>query len=113
MVQPRMPFGKHRGKRLCDVPLSYLVWVANTCNLDYLLRRVVEQEVERRAGQDDDPGPQPQRHPPPSVDWWPIVKRWYGEMALRFHPDRGGSHAAMVAINEVRGRLEELLEASA
>jgi uncharacterized protein (DUF3820 family) len=25
----RMPFGKHRRKRLCDVPLSYLRWAKN------------------------------------------------------------------------------------
>ena len=27
----RMPFGKHRRKRLCDVPLSYLRWAKYNC----------------------------------------------------------------------------------
>jgi uncharacterized protein (DUF3820 family) len=28
----RMPFGKHRRKRLCDVPLSYLHWAKNNAD---------------------------------------------------------------------------------
>lgn len=26
LVQVRMPFGKHKGKLLCDIPMEYLEW---------------------------------------------------------------------------------------
>ncbi len=27
LVTKRMPFGKHKGKLLCDIPEDYLVWM--------------------------------------------------------------------------------------
>lgn len=38
-----------------------------------------------------------------------IVSKWYREMAMKFHPDRGGHHEAMVAINFAYERLKEML----
>jgi hypothetical protein len=29
-----MPFGKHRGTRIGDLPSSYLKWLAETCDKD-------------------------------------------------------------------------------
>lgn len=26
----KMPYGKHRGERICDLPTSYLKWMAET-----------------------------------------------------------------------------------
>jgi hypothetical protein len=43
------------------------------------------------------------------VDARGVVKRWFAECSLRWHPDRGGSTAAMMAINDARERLERLL----
>jgi curved DNA-binding protein CbpA len=37
-----------------------------------------------------------------------LIGRWYREMSLRFHPDRGGSDEAMQAINHAHDRLKEL-----
>jgi uncharacterized protein (DUF3820 family) len=37
-----MPFGKHRNKRLGDIPLSYLRWVENNCdNASPRLRKAI------------------------------------------------------------------------
>jgi hypothetical protein len=36
----RMPFGKHQGKRFCDVPRTYLYWIVNNVNNDFLVRAV-------------------------------------------------------------------------
>jgi hypothetical protein len=38
-----------------------------------------------------------------------VIKPWFAGLAMRFHPDRGGSHAAMVALNEAHDRLRELV----
>jgi DnaJ-class molecular chaperone len=37
------------------------------------------------------------------------LKDAYREAAMRHHPDRGGSHDAMVAINNLYERLAEIL----
>lgn len=29
LVTMRMPFGKHKGKLLCDIPEDYLIWFRN------------------------------------------------------------------------------------
>ena len=46
-------FGKHKGRRLGDVPLSYLDWLEREAGLQPWLRRAVRTELERRDG----PGP--------------------------------------------------------
>jgi hypothetical protein len=46
-----MPFGQHRGKRLDDVPTSYLAW-ASTIDLDRYpgLREAIADELDARRG---------------------------------------------------------------
>jgi Putative quorum-sensing-regulated virulence factor len=44
-----LPFGKHRGQALRDVPTHYLRWlVANATDLRPELREAVESELESR-----------------------------------------------------------------
>ena len=38
-----------------------------------------------------------------------IIRSWFRELSLRFHPDRGGSHDAMKALNEAHSRLKEMI----
>jgi curved DNA-binding protein CbpA len=38
------------------------------------------------------------------------VDGWYRGLVLKYHPDRGGSHEAMVAINDAHERLVALVE---
>ncbi len=45
--QPKMPVGKHRGKPLSDVPLSYLQWL-RCSSIDSELKESVLLEIERR-----------------------------------------------------------------
>lgn len=64
-----MPFGKHRGTRMQDVPSDYLLWLSDDLKktprrlvddrtevLDYVDRNRValEQEVEEKRGHRDD-----------------------------------------------------------
>jgi hypothetical protein len=38
----RMPFGKHRGKRLCEIDVPYLLWLLSNCRkLDPHLRAAI------------------------------------------------------------------------
>ncbi len=114
-----MPFGKYKQKSLDEIPVGYLRWLLRECDLDAWLRAAVAAEVRRRgAGPDEDghrpPGPaDPSRSPAGKaaalVDVRSVVKRWFGEMSLTYHPDRGGSDAAMKAVNHAYERLRELL----
>jgi hypothetical protein len=103
----RMPFGKHRGEALADVPTSYLDWLT-TINLELWLRRAVEAELRRRdwcEGPRADGGPAP-----PVLSWERIVKRWFAKPSMRYHPDRGGSQEAMEAVNTAREELVKAIE---
>jgi hypothetical protein len=41
----------------------------------------------------------------------PVLRQWYHQMALRFHPDRGGSNEAMQIINYANDALRRLIAA--
>jgi uncharacterized protein (DUF3820 family) len=120
-------FGKHRGRRVRDVPTSYLCWAAVNCtridtglltaifgelrrrdvDMDELgrqreesLRR--EREFRERASRKNEAGPRP-------ADIRPIIDKWYRELVLAHHPDRGGDVAIMQVLNNARDRLLALL----
>jgi hypothetical protein len=100
-----MSFGRHRGQRVADVPSDYLAWCLNECQcLKSGLRRAINDELEqRRAGRPETNGK--------LVDWPAVIRRWFHELTLVYHPDRGGSHEAMVAITDAKERLEKMVGA--
>jgi hypothetical protein len=106
-----MPFGKHRGQHIGDVPTSYLAWMLRECDsLDPWQRDAIEAELGQRAGASRQR--QSTAYPPPA-DVRGIVNSWYREMAKAYHPDRTlDNGAAMKAINHAYERLQELLGAS-
>jgi hypothetical protein len=92
-----MPFGKHRGKALEDVPLDYLEWVLAECgNITPILRRAIQQILSP-----------PQRSGALTVAG--VADQWYRRLAVEFHPDKGGTHEAMKAVNRGRELLLELV----
>jgi hypothetical protein len=110
MFETRMPFGKYRGWLLSQIPVSYLCWVLANChNIDLQLRteirRIVEQ-ARRDAYDMQDESPAGSGLP---ARWDDVITRWYREMALRYHPDRGGSTEVMQALNHAHERLKELV----
>jgi hypothetical protein len=98
-----MPFGKHRGCPLPAVPTAYLDWCLRASKrLSPWLREAIEGELRRRLTGE----------PPPrqEVAWPEVLQQWYRQLALEFHPDRGGSDEAMRAILAARDLLWKLLE---
>jgi len=49
-----MPFGRHRGRPLSEIPADYLAWLC-TLDLREPLRSAVAEEVARRSGTGPDP----------------------------------------------------------
>ena len=94
-------FGKHRGKPLADIPISYLRWVIENCDgITPSLRREIESILYQS----------PKRE---SLALPSLVSPWYRKLAVEFHPDRrGGSHEAMVAVNRARDLLLEMVGAA-
>jgi hypothetical protein len=96
----QMPWGKHKGRLIQEVPDSYLRWMLLKCDLSPRLRQAVQQEL----GDGGDAVP-----PPPGLELRPLVNKWYGRMALKYHPDRGGTHKEMLVVNECRDALLKLI----
>jgi hypothetical protein len=122
MSHVRMPFGKHRGKLLGDVPDGYLSWLLRECDLDDWLRQAVEEEMRFRYGepaagtagprqQSSDASPRAFRGGT-LIDLKTTVQRWYWSLCMKYHPDRGGSTEVMQAINDAHERLRRLLGVS-
>ena len=100
----QMPFGKYKGRPLSSVPDDYLLWVLdNVESLSPTLRRAIEA----RLGV----APPPPPPPPPTghlVAIEKVIRSWHRQMALKYHPDRGGSHEQMLIVNEGAELLKQL-----
>jgi hypothetical protein len=88
-----MPFGKHRGVEVEKLPENYVKWLWT--NID--LREPLLSEVERVIYG------LPKASPAPSSEH---IKEVYHDMAMKWHPDRGGSVEAMQAVNDFYERLK-------
>jgi hypothetical protein len=103
-----MPFGKHKGQLLSQIPSDYLFWVLYEADAaSPWLKAAVRDELATRDGRFRSP-------PPPQggavLDVKGKLQTWYREMARTFHPDRTlDDGAAMKAINHGYERLQELL----
>ena len=95
-----MPFGKHRGKPIQNVPGDYLRWVLKNCsNATPQLRRAIERELRPDV---------PPSRTVPSVQFAELVPVWYRKLAMEFHPDKRGSHDGMIAVNRAKDLLVEM-----
>lgn len=106
----RMPFGKHKGELLEDVPTDYLRWVLRTCTrLAFGLRLAIHQELAARPPEQSYTQAGSPTRPGMPVDWPDVLRRWHRQLCLDFHPDRGGSTEAMQAINAAYDRLRKMV----
>jgi putative quorum-sensing-regulated virulence factor len=108
-----MPWGKHKGVPLDQVPLGYLAWVLD---VGYAARTPallagIRGEVARRLELHTTASPPPPRGrvgtPPQELGavLGELVATGYKHLALRAHPDRGGTTAAMQRLNALRDWL--------
>jgi hypothetical protein len=120
-----MPFGKHRGRLLRNVPADYLAWCVRTLTdlnprmrqaMRYFLRRQGWEGPEahdgfksRESRRHEARGESRRQEAEDAVDVRAVVTSWYREMALKHHPDRGGSTEVMAAINDGVERLRQML----
>lgn len=104
----KMPFGKFRGHRVQDLPDDYLEWLTGLDNLRGRLRTVVERE--RRCRQWEEESRRPVEHAP-ELDaedralLAELIRAGYRALALRYHPDQGGSTETMLRLNRIMERL--------
>jgi hypothetical protein len=90
-------------------------WYVEPGAWPYVRRRLEEsgytlvEDGDEDADEEDDDGAAAKPTPRP-LAWEPVVQTWYRRMALRFHPDRGGSHEAMLAINVAHDELRRLFD---
>jgi hypothetical protein len=108
----RMPFGKHKGTPLINLPDGYLDWGCSTLMKHRKLHAALMEELHRR----ETGAPPPTRKvaganisklsKEAQALFEEYVKQGYLAMAKRYHPDRGGTPDNMLAIQEVREWLE-------
>ena len=84
-----MPFGKHKGEPVNQLPLDYLYWLVHNTALREPLSTVVKHAYKVAMGAYD----------PPVKDSSDVQKA-YRRLALKWHPDRGGNTSAMAALND-------------
>ena len=103
-----IPFGKHQDKPIDKIPQHYLKWLlAQEWFLDEFdyLAAVVKAYLNSLGGPK-----RPEQSQPKTSLTTDLVKTWHRRLVLRWHPDRyGGSHQAMVAINDAHTLLKELI----
>ena len=100
----RMPFGKHRGMAIQDLPPSYCHWVVTNCDLTTWpgLKEELQEVLDNSGYQPRPPGNQ-QLVTSLANDLRDIIKGWYPAAPLKNHPDRGGT-------NSITGRFSPLEE---
>jgi hypothetical protein len=64
-----MPFGRHKGWLLTELPDSYLAWLQSLSDLREPLHSACAREWRRRHRTYDEPPPRPKREEPGAVRW--------------------------------------------
>jgi hypothetical protein len=107
-----MPFGKYAGQALRRIPADYLSWLLSLGHLRNPLRAAVQAELERRAAREAEHAARARDVCPDAEIARQLIDRGLRVMARENHPDLGGDHATMVAINAtaewLRAKLREL-----
>ena len=102
----KMPFGKHKGVLISELPGDYIKWLYSEVELREPLRSLVDQEIELRYGRHNTGAPHDGAHlirisTCDVATFREIVERGYKLVAGSRHPDRGGSTTEMVHVNAV------------
>jgi hypothetical protein len=98
-----MPWGKHRGWLIGEVPTGYLVWAIEESTIAEPYRTAIREELADRL---DLRLPAPPADPTPMLPpaeleatFRAMLKLGYKTLSLKYHPDRGGDTQAMQRVN--------------
>ena len=91
-----MPFGKHKGTPIDQMPLQYIEWLLTKDNVDGWLLRELEESRDLQLNL---------RWSESENDSVQRIRKVYLVCAQKWHPDKGGSTDAMQAINEFNEKL--------
>lgn len=101
-----MPFGRHKGLPLEELPDAYLHWLT-TIRLRSPLQEAVEAERRRRQGAGGYSARTAALTPPARVV--ELVELGWRAAAKHYHPDVGGTNEAMREILTARDWLREVV----
>jgi hypothetical protein len=108
-----MPFGKFKGHALSTLPDDYIAWLFELDDLRQPFATHLCQEYQRRFGRRQNSS----LRNPSSTALVPaelretasqIIEKGYRLLAKQCHPDVGGTHEQMLALNKTVATLKEL-----
>ena len=100
----RMPFGKYQGQSVYDIPIDYIYWLKNNASLFGELEDIVDERIEK-AEQEQYEEAQRENSQLVTAFEMGLLKTIYRRIAMKWHPDQGGSTQAMPAVNEFYDEL--------
>jgi hypothetical protein len=133
MANIKMPFGKYKNKRLSKIPTEYLEWCRDKCDtMTDDVRRAVEDELadreatakanaaaaaaaaaetaaETAVGTKEAAAPRVVKVSPVGQTLAGETRMVFRNLALKYHPDRGGTPEAMKALNDFHEAIQELI----
>jgi hypothetical protein len=98
-----MPVGKYKNLDLRQVPDHYLDWLRFEIELKEPLKSAVRREMLKR-----ETGAFGCRDYSPAAPDAGRIKQIYRTLAVKWHPDRGGTKEAMQAVNEFYEELKQI-----
>lgn len=105
-----LPFGKHRGKFLSEVPRSYLRWLNDQEWFQEEYQWDLAPEVRRLLGTSSDTTAKPNTQQQSTALVNDTLKVWRRAVLAKWHPDRpGGSHSAFLAVSDAVESLSNML----
>jgi hypothetical protein len=107
----KLPFGRFKGQYVADLPDHYLAWIATQDWVKDPLRAAIIEEYESRACQHSNN----QRYlllPSAAVAAECIIESGYRQQARKLHPDVGGDHERMLALNSAVDWLRSLIRSA-
>ncbi len=123
-----MPFGKHKGDDVCDLPQDYLLWLVSNIDMRKELKEAVVEALEEQGiivtpdmfcdpitGEkgkfDNSKFQNAPTYLHPDNDMKKIlvdlVDAGYKSLAKKAHPDKGGKKEDMQALNSVKEWLQK------
>ena len=93
-----MTFGQHKGKALKDIPRAYLAWALDNAKGQMSAALLADVKAMLRADADAPPDSTPTADALDAAR--AAVRRTYGLLSKRHHPDHGGSNEKQAVVGE-------------